>query len=198
MKKFLTACLFLSMCLGCSATAFAAESQYPADEHSGEIFITVNSAEELAAFEAELKENNARAQKLWEQAVQESYLPENQMTDSTPIVPYAETVYENSVTRLKGNGSPYTITFKAFYTKSKKNYGVPIISSVKDITAHVPDKDHKLSVMSKDYKRIDSLRTLAAHYNCRISVYSQSDGAFFDFSGEYYVEFYVNGSAKIY
>lgn len=196
MKKFLTVCLFLSMCLGFSATAFAAESQYPADEHSGEICITVNSDEELAAFEADLKEKNARAQKLWEQAVQESYLPENQMVDRTPIVPYAETVYLNSITHWEV--LLYNITFEASYTKTQNTAGATVIGSVKNITAYMFNSKDKISILNKSYKLIDAARTIAANYSCRISVYNQSSGTYHNYSKQYYVEFYVGGTAKVY
>lgn len=200
MKKFIASLLLLSMCL--CIPVFAADNQNSTpmdmDVINGEIVITVDSQEEHDALVAQIEADNMRAQQLWEQAVEESLLPENQVGYTMGISPYA-TTYVTSVNKSEFFGSLYrTITFEALYTKTTNVAGATVIGSVKSISAYAQSSADAVTVLSKNYTLTDSARTIAANYSLRIRIYNSSSGTSNTYSKQYYVEFYVSGNGRVY
>ena len=200
MKKLISSILLLSMCLCIPVFATDEQSITPMDVEviDGEIVITVDSQEERDALVAQIEAENMCAQQLWDQAVEESLLPENQVNYAGSISPYA-TTYVATASKVQFFGlKSTTITFEALFTKTTNVAGATVFGSVKSTSAYAQNSRDKVTVLAKSHKLIDSARTIAANYSLRISIYDSSSGSSNVYSKQYYVEFYVSGNGRLY
>lgn len=201
-KHIISMVLALILSISLCAPAYATEAQ---EENNSEcaILITVNSPEEYDNVVAELEAHNARANQLWQQALSESWLPESQTSapglNNDTAAPLSSYVV---------NSKPYNdfisfftvayLTFSATYTTTSNVNGATVLGEIRDIDVYGRANGTTVTVRDSDKTRIDSGRTLAVHYSCRVGVLNSSDNTYSYYSRQYYVEFYASGGALVY
>ena len=200
MKRFISLVLFLSMCLCIPAFAIDEQDSSTVDAEviNGELLITVSSQEEYDEIVAQIEADNMRTQQLWEQALEESLLPENQSNPNSSIIPYT-TYYVASASKSEFYGLVYAnVTFELLYSKMTNVAGATVFNSVKSVSAYATSSQNTLTLLSKNYTFLDSGRTVGVNYAYRMKVYDSSDGTYNTYSKNHYVEFYVgSGTGRV-
>lgn len=202
-KHIISMVLALILSISLCAPAYATEVQEESNSECA-ILITVNSPEEYDNVVAELEAHNVRANQLWQQALSESQLPENQ--ESLLGLDNLDTAATTRSYIL--NSKPYNdridfftfayLTFSATYTTTSNVYGATVLGEIRDIDVYGRANGTTVTMRDYDTTRIDGGRTLAVHYSCRVGVLSSNDNTYTYYSRQYYVEFYASGEALVY
>lgn len=189
----------------CVTSAFAAEPKQANTyvDENGVIIIVANSDEEYNDIINNIEEQNHRVEQLWQAALVESQLPENSTNIVAPKKLTARSYETNSISYIDWVGllSFASLSFTATYTTTTNGYGATIIDEVRDIHAYGNTSSTTVDVRDYDYALIDGRRTIATNYSCQVGVQkTDTDGStsFSYYTREYYVEFYVSGSANVY
>ena len=151
----------------------------------------------------DIEEQNDRVEQLWQAALQEAQLPENNKNIVPPRNLMARSYETNSISYIDWVGllSFASLSFSATYTTTTNSYGATIIDEVRDIHAYGNTSSTTVDVRDYDYTLIDGRRTIATNYSCQVGVQkTNSDGStsFSYYTREYYVEFYASGGANVY
>lgn len=206
MKKIISFIMAVVMTMSiCATSAFAAEPKQANTylDENGVIIIVADSDEEYNNIINDIEEQNDRVEQLWQAALQESKLPENNK-NIVPLRNLMARSYEtNSISYIDWVGllSFASLSFSATYTTTTNSYGATIIDEVRDIHAYGNTSSTTVDVRDYDYTLIDGRRTIATNYSCQVGVQkTNSDGStsFSYYTREYYVEFYASGGANVY
>lgn len=202
-KHIISMALALILGMSLCAPAYATEAQEENDSECA-ILITVNSPEEYDNVVAELEAHNIRANQLWQQALSESRLPENQASLlglnnlDTAVTLSSYVVNSKTYNDWIDFFTVAYLTFSATYTTTSNVYGATVLGEIRDIDVYGRANGTTVTVRDYDTTRIDSGRTLAVHYSCRVGVLNSNDNTYTYYSRQYYVEFYASGGALVY
>ena len=185
MKKIITFMLTLAAIFSTTMVASAYEdNDFPS--------LSSNKHEQ---FIVELNEENLRADALWQQALAESKLPENQIFNEPnhSVLPFAVgdyriiAAYDDFDVDSAMNTASYAMTVT--FIEGTDAYNHAVFDEIRSIDAYGTTSETQVTVNDVDYAIIDSGRTLSANFSLRIGV-KRWDSEYIYCTKKTYVEFY--------
>lgn len=199
MKKLLS--LFLAMILVSAITVVPASAVFAENEKPNDIafIIETDSAEEYERVLNQIDASNARANALWQKALAESQLSENQIDfsklEKSPGQYKTIRTSKLNIDLLTGIAH---IVFAASYIEGTDAYNHALFGEIRYVDAYGYTSETDVIVKDSPYTIIDSGRTLAVNYSLRIGI-RDAEGDFTYKTKNYYVEFYsMTEDAKVF